>query len=714
MKTHTLIWKNNTDLEEQSLDDLFNNLKIYEAEVKSSSSASTTTQNIAFMSFSNTDSTTKPVSATASVSAVSAKLHVSSLPNVDSLCNAVIYLFFASQSSSPQLDNDDLKQIDVDDLEEMDLKWQIAMLTSFQAEEEPANYALMAFSSLNSSSDNKGNPQHAFKDKGVIDSGCSRHITENMSYLSDFKELNDGYVAFRGNLKGGKFDEKVDEGFLVGYSVSSKAFRVFNNRTRIVQETLHVNFLENKPNVAGVQEQFHAEKAEGEIKQQYVLFPVWSSGSTNPQNTNGDVAFDEKDHEFDEKKPECEVNVSPSSSAQSKKQDDTTKREAKCEIPVESFIGYRNLSGEFKDFFDHSINEVNAAGTLVPTIGQNSPNSTNTFSTVGPSNAAASPTHGKSSFINASQLLDDPQMPELEDITYSDDEDNVGAEADFNNLETSITVKEPKRVHQALKDLSWIEAMPEELFQLKMQKVWVLVDLPNKARLVTQEEGIDYEEVFAPVARIEDIRLFLAYASFMGFMVYQMDVKSAFLDKTIEEEVYVCQPPRFKDPDHPDNVYKIVKALYGLHQAPRAWQKGDIMLVQIYVDDIVFGSTNKDLCKSFENLMKDKFKMSLMGELTFFLGLRIKQKKDGIFISQDKYVAEILRKFKLTEGKSASKPIDTKKPLLKDHDGEDVDVHTYRSMIGSLMYLTSSRPNIMFALLCTSAMDSKSTAGLWV
>nr|GFB08675.1 hypothetical protein [Tanacetum cinerariifolium] len=143
---------------------------------------------------------------------------------------------------------------------------------------------------------------------------------------------------------------------------------------------------------------------------------------------------------------------------------------------------------------------------------------------------------------------------------------------------------------------------------------------------------------------------------------------------------------------------KVVKALYGLHQAPRAWQKGDILLVQIYVDDIIFGSTNKDLCKAFEKLMKDKFQMSSMGELKFFLGLQVKQKQKGIFISQDKYVAEILRKFSLTDGKSVSTPIDTEKPLIKDPDGEDVDVHTNISMIGLLMYLTSSRPDIMFAV----------------
>ncbi|GKB32145.1 putative ribonuclease H-like domain-containing protein [Tanacetum coccineum] len=177
-----------------------------------------------------------------------------------------------------------------------------------------------------------------------------------------------------------------------------------------------------------------------------------------------------------------------------------------------------------------------------------------------------------------------------------------------------------------------------------------------------------------------------------------MDVKSAFLYGTIEEEVYVCQPPGFKDPDYLNKVYKVVKALYGVHQAPRAWyetfakylldngfhrgkidqtlfikkQKGDILLVQVYVDDIIFGSTKKELCTEFEKLMHDKFQMSSM--------------------------AEILRKFSFTDVRKASTPMDTDKPLLKDSDGDDVDVYLYRSMIRSLMYLTSSRPDIMFPI----------------
>nr|GEX74252.1 putative ribonuclease H-like domain-containing protein [Tanacetum cinerariifolium] len=495
----------------------------------------------------------------------------------------------------------------------------------------------------------------------------------------------------------GKFEGKVDEGFLVGYYVNSSGpiwLFVIDNLTWTMNYQPVTTRNQTNPS-AGFQDKFTTKKAGEEIGQQYVLFPVWSSSSTNPQNNDGDTAFDGKEPDFDAKKPESEVNVSPSNSAQSRKQDDKTKKEARGKSHVKSFTGYRDLSAEFEDCSDNSINEVNAAGTIVPIVGQNSPNSANTFSVAGPSNAVASPTYGKSSFIDASQLLDDPDMPELEDIIYSDDEDDVGAEADFNNLETSITVSPipTTRVHKDHHVSQIIGDLRDPRGYIKLSKIQVGLKL-------------------------------CTYASFMGFMVYQMDVKSAFIYGTIKEEVYVCQPPGFENPDHPDKVYKVVKALYGLHQAPRAWyeilanyllengfqrgkidqtlfikwQKGDILLVQIYVDDIIFGATNKDLCKYFEKLMKGKFQMSSMEELTFFLGLQVKKKKDGIFGSQDKYLAKILRKFRLTEGKSASTPIDTKKHLLKDPDGEDVDVHTYRLMIGSLMHLTSSRPDIMFAV----------------
>nr|GEW20471.1 hypothetical protein [Tanacetum cinerariifolium] len=445
----------------------------------------------------------------------------------------------------------------------------------------------------------------------------------------------------------GKFEGKVDEGFLPNITGSGPTW-LFDidslTRTMNYQQVTKGN--QSNPS-AGFQDKFDAEKAGKEVTQQYMLFPVWSSGSLNPQNKDGDAAFDGKEHEVATKKHESAVNVSPSSSAQLGKQDDKTKKKAKGKSSVKSFTGNKDLSAEFEDHSDNSSNDVNAAGSIVPTAGQNSSNSTNPFSAA---DTTASPTHGKSSFKDASQLLDIPNMLEIEDITYSNHK-NVGAEADFNNLETSITVspipttrsmtrvikdqgglsqifnddfhtcmfacfllqEEPKRVHQALKDPSWIEAMQEKLLHFKIQKVWILVDLPhgkgaigtkwvyinkkdergivvrNKARLVvqghTQEEGINYEEVFAPVARIKAIRLFLAYASFMGFMVYLMDVKSAFLYGTIEEEVYVYQPSGFEDPDHPNKVYKVVKALYGLHQAPRAWKK--VVITEAVIRDVL-------------------------------------------------------------------------------------------------------------------------------
>ncbi|GJR25585.1 putative ribonuclease H-like domain-containing protein [Tanacetum coccineum] len=670
-----------------------------------------------------------------------------------------------------------------------------------------------------------GNPQMDLHDKGVIDSGCSRHMTGNMSYLTDYEEIDGGYFAFGGNLKGGKitgkgkaaqsllftwvfflatkdetsgilksfitgienlvdhkvkairsrtpqqnrvaerrnrtlieaartmladsklpttswveavntacyvqnrvlvvkphnktpyelfhgrtptlsimrpfrclvtilntidhlgkFDGKADEGSFVGYSLNSKAFRVFNSRTRIVEENLHIRFSESTPNVVGTK----------------------ANDNADPKSSQDDGFKPSSDDE--------------------KKVDKDPRKESEC-------------NDQEKEHNVNSTNNVNAAST----------NKVNAVS-------------GKTSI----ELPFDPDMPALEDISIFDDsrdDEDVGAKADMNNLDTTIQVspilttrihkdhpidqvirdlqsatqtrrmsknleehgfvstiqqrtnhkdlqnclfacflsqEEPKKVIHALKDSSRIEAMQEELLQFKLQEVWTLVDLShgkraigtkwvfrnkkdergimvrNKARFIaqgyTQEEGIDYDEVFAPVARIEAIRLFLAYASFKDFVVYQMDVKSAFLYGKIEEEVYVCQLPGFEDPDYPDRVYKVEKALYGLHQAPRAWyetlstylldngfqkgkidktifikrHKGDIFLVQVYVDDIIFSLTNKKLCIAFEKLMHEKFQMSSMGEHTFFLGLQVQQKKDGIFISQDKYVDEILKKFRVS------------------------------------------------------------------
>ena len=318
-----------------------------------------------------------------------------------------------------------------------------------------------------------------------------------------------------------------------------------------------------------------------------------------------------------------------------------------------------------------------------------------------------------------------------------------------------ISQIEPKKINEALQDADWIEAMEEELEQFERNKVWQLVPKPrnqtvigtrwvfknkmneegivkrNKARLVAQgyrqEEGIDYDETFAPVARLEAIRLFLAFASYKRMKVFQMDVKSAFLNGVLNEKVYVSQPPGFEHPKFPDHVYKLDKALYGLKQAPRAWYetlskfllgkgftKGhidntlfikkygqDTLLIQIYVDDIIFGSSNESLCKEFGQIMQEKFEMSMIGELTFFLGLQVKQTSDGIFINQAKYTRDMIKKFDMQSSSSANTPLSTTTKLHADMDGQSVNQTLYRSYIGSLLYVTASRPDIMFSVcLC--------------
>nr|GEU41287.1 retrovirus-related Pol polyprotein from transposon TNT 1-94 [Tanacetum cinerariifolium] len=447
----------------------------------------------------------------------------------------------------------------------------------------------------------------------------------------------------------GKFDGKSNEGIFVGYSTTSKAFRVYNIRTRKVEKNPHITFLEDKPMITGGGPEWLFD-IDALLKLMNYA-PV--SACTNSNDFAGKGAsFGADGHNKD--------NHGPSQASESDNQ----------ERP-------------------------------------NAESSTKTVNTTGPVNTAT-PTYA--------DYPNDPLMPDLEDDRIFDDaydDRDEGAKADNNNLETEISVSPipSTRIHK--------DHPKEHIIKEVMQ---------NKARLVAQghrqEKGIDYDEVFAPVARIKAIRLFLANASFMDFTVYQMDVKSAFLYGTIEKEVYVSQPLGFVDPEFPNKVYKEEKALYGLHQAPRAWYetlstylldngfkrrtidktlfinkiKYDILLVQVYVDDIIFGSTKRSSSIEFEQLIHKRIQMSSIGELTFFLGLQVDQQKDGIFLSQDTYVSNILKKFGFSSVKSISTPMKTNKPLSKDVAGTNVDVYLYRSMIGSLMYLTYSKPDIMFAM----------------
>nr|GEZ97530.1 hypothetical protein [Tanacetum cinerariifolium] len=692
-RTLTLIWRNKTDLEEQSLDDLFNSLKIYEDKVKSSSSASTSTQNIALVSSNNTDSTNEPVSDVASVSAASVKIHVSALPNVDTL-------------------NDD-------DLKEMDLKWkgQFArecrspkdtrrndvaepQRRNVPAEEEPTNYALMAFTSLSSSSsDNEpiydryqsGDGYHAVPPPYI---GTFMPPKPDLVFHNALNVNETDYTAFNVELSPTKPNNDLShthrtsapiiKDWLSDSEDDSKA-AILQNTPSFVQPNEQVKtprpfvkIVEPSIPTANTKTTILKPKSNGNRKNRKACFvlltksklvpitaarPVTTVASKpyetrpkqaktivtkppSPYRRNINCSPSQKANTFPPKvtaarapmvnavkgkwewKPKCPIldHVSHNTSASmtlkrfdyndalGRSKSDKGVIDSGCsrhmirnmsylfdfeeinggyvafggnpkggrisgkatshcgnqsnpsagvqeqfdaekarEDSVQQYVLFPVWSSEFKDFSDNSINEVNAADSLVPAIRQISTNNTNTFSAAGPTNTAVSPTHGKYSYVNTSQNPDDPNMQELEDITYSDDEEDVGAEADFTNLETYITVSP------------------------------------------------------IPTTRVHK--------------------------------------------DHP-------------------------------VTQIIGDLSSATQTRSMTRVAKDQ----------------VKQKPDGIFISHDKYVAEILRKFGMTDGESTSTPIDTEKYLLKDPDGEDVDMHTYRSMIGSLMYLTSSRPNIMFAV----------------
>ncbi|GJR66956.1 retrovirus-related pol polyprotein from transposon TNT 1-94 [Tanacetum coccineum] len=238
--------------------------------------------------------------------------------------------------------------------------------------------------------------------------------------------------------------------------------------------------------------------------------------------------------------------------------------------------------------------------------------------------------------------------------------------------------------------------------------------LKNKARQVAkgyqQEDGINFEESFAPVARIEAIRIFIANAASKNMTIYQMDVKTAFLNDDLKEEVYVSQPKGFVDPDHPTHVYRLKKALYGLKQAPRAWKTGKhILLVQIYVDDIIFASTDPKACDIFSNEMSSKFQMSMMGQMSFFLGLQVSQNPKGIFINQSKFALEILKKFGMDSCDPVDTPMVDRLKLDEDPLGIPVDQTRFRSMVGSLMYLTASRPDLVFAVCMCARYQASPT-----
>nr|GEX17348.1 hypothetical protein [Tanacetum cinerariifolium] len=431
---------------------------------------------------------------------------------------------------------------------------------------------------------NWGNPQQALKDKGVIDNGCFQTLKKSMEYMLHLEEILK--VGSKRHMYNVDLKNVVPSGDL-----TCRFAKATLDESNLWHRRLgHINFKTMNKLVKG--KATHSLLMKG-IKKEF------SVARTSQQNG---VA---------ERKNRTLIEVVRTMLADSLLAIpfwDKAKKDDKGKSHVDSPTEDRDLRAEFEEFSFNSSNRVNAVSAPVNAAGPNSTNSTNSFNTASPSVNVVSTNFGiakKSSFVDPSKYPDDPDMPELEDIVYSDDEEDVGAEADLSNLETNILV----------------------------------------SPIITTRVHKDHH-----------VNQIIAYASFMGFMVYHMDVKSAFVYGTIEEEVYVCQPPGFEDPDYPDKVYKVVKALYGLHLAPKA--------------------------------------------------------------CQDKYVAEILRKFSFTDVKSASTPIEIEKPLLKDPDGEDVDVYIYRYLKGK-PHLGSWYPrDSPFNLVAYSdsdyagaSLDRKSTAG---
>nr|GEV28867.1 hypothetical protein [Tanacetum cinerariifolium] len=452
----------------------------------------------------------------------------------------------------------------------------------------------------------------------------------------------------------GKFEGKANDGFLVGYAAHSKAYRVYNLSSKKVKETLNLRYLEDKPNVQGLGQEWYFDLDYLTDFLGYTRFITNPPAGTHDSNILAGTPADDSDSKMSLHQWRIIMDYA-----------DELARLQRQE--------YEAHSAAMKHDTNFRRNLVLAgsdpAGGIVPTGGDPADSSVLASDVPASSLPVCSVPAGAEDKLYSSSILDTWRS------TVPSTDKEYRAEVQIHSVANTLA------------DPDWVAAMQEEMQQFYHQQVWKLVPLPtgktaigtkwilknkrdtrgivvrNKARLVAQghrqEEAIDYDEVFAPVARIEAIRLFLAFASYMGFMVYQMDVKSAFLYGEIEEEVYVTQPKGFEDPYHPKHVYRVVKALF-------MWMTSSLA-IQIKPG-----------------------------------GLQVKQLPDEIFISQEKYVKDMLKKFDMESVRTATTPYDVPHNKSKDEPDDAVNVHLFRSMIGSLMYLTASRSDIMFVVSACS------------
>ncbi|KAJ9545172.1 hypothetical protein OSB04_024879 [Centaurea solstitialis] len=565
-----------------------------------------------------------------------------------------------------------------------------------------------------------------------------------------------------------KFSPKGDEGVFIGYAKDSPSYRVFNKKTRRVVESTNVDFEEGieedstpapvAPGISGVlaSDQLHGN-------------PMTSSSPANkPSSSNSNTCDLDELFEFFYKdspapanvalpvpavvQPAPHVMVSTTDISSSNLQG--TSSSSSASASPSSRVSPAPAEGEPSHTFQQApvVNVPSPQSAASSTMPTTSPNTTTQPAThaAGPSLVSSDTPAAPGPIVVQSQV-----PPTVTTLATTRREPEFYIDLRIEPLPPPTlphtTKHEPSNVTEALDISDWVTAMQEELNQFERLGVWRLVPKPknktiidlkwifknkkdedgivtrNKARLVAkgfkQQAGIDYDETLAPVARIEAIRIFFAYAAHKNFTVYQMDVKTAFLNGELKEEVYVSQPKGFVDRTKTNHVYILDKALYGLKQAPHAWYdhlsnalldngfyKGkidptlfiktegdDILLVQIYVDDIIFGSTNSDMCTWFSDLMTTRFEMSMLRELSFFLGLQVLQKPDGILINQSKYIGDLLKRFHMDTSSVATTPMASGTLIGADPKGKPVDLKAYRAIIGSLLYLTASRPDIMFA-----------------
>ncbi|GJR22106.1 retrovirus-related pol polyprotein from transposon TNT 1-94 [Tanacetum coccineum] len=607
-------------------------------------------------------------------------------------------------------------------------------------------------------------------------------LHDKLPYLSFFHVFGALCYPTNDSENLSKLQPKVDIGIFIGYAPTKKAFRIYNRRTRRIIETIHVDFDELTAMASEHSSSGPAlyEMTPVTISSGLMPNPPPSTPFVPPSRTNYDLLFQllfgkllTPPPSIDCPAPEviapfAEV-VAPKPTASTDSPSSTTvdqdtptpsnsQKTPETQSPVITNdveednhnldVAHMNNNPLFGIPIPENISEASSSSDVIPTI----------VHTAAPNSEHVTKWTKDHPLENIIGELERHVSTRLK----------LHEQALFCYYDAFLTSVEPKNYKDALTHACWIKAMQEELHESKHLEVWELVPRPdkvmvitlkwiykvkldelggilkNKARLVArgyhQEEGIDFEESFAPVARLDVIRIFLAYAARMNMVVYQMDVKMTFLNGIVREEVYVSQPNGFVDQDNPNHVYKLKKALYGLKQAPRMWynllskfllsqeffkgtvdptlfirrQEKDLLLVQIYVDDIIFVSTTPELCDQFSNIMCSQFKMLMMGKISFFLGLHISQSPRGIFLNQSKYALESLKKY----GMESSDPVDTpmveKSKLDEDTQGKAVDPTHYRGIIDTLMYLTASRPDLTIAVcMCVRWRLDQSDDDTW-